>query len=140
MTAIYEYGKSAWNMAFGGGQPPQPKPAEIQPMALPEALKDHASLAVCAGVSLMREPRFLLLGSATSLCMNAVAKGQLSSQFRPLAERAVSVLKPMLDTPMSTADVIMLISLMAFDEFSPYACFFVGVQAGLLGMNRYGVL
>lgn len=119
---------SLWNL-FPWGNRAEPLPQEIR---IPQFVKDHVYLTVSGGLALIKGPKTLVLGGAGALFCKLVQSNRVSSQTKPLVDRVVEVIQPVVDAPMTTADLVALCVCMMFDDFAPFATAWIGFTATLI--------
>jgi len=124
---------SLWNLVpwWGGAQQPQPQP-QHQEIKVPQFVKDNLSLTVSGGLALIKGPQTLILGGAGALFCKLVQSGTVPSQTKPLVDRVIEVIQPVVDEPMTVPDMVALCALMMFDEFAPFATAWIGFTATLV--------
>lgn len=124
---------SLWNLVpwWGGVQQPQPQP-QHQEIKVPQFVKDNLSLTVSGGLALIKGPQTLILGGAGALFCKLVQSDTVPSQTKPLVDRVIEVIQPVVDEPMTVPDMVALCALMMFDEFAPFATAWIGFTATLV--------
>lgn len=125
---------SYWNwLPWNHKAPPEPRPQEIQ---VPQFVKDNVYLTVSGGLALIRGPKTLILGGAGALFCKLVQSNTVPSQTKPLVDRAIEVIRPVLDEPMTVADLVALCACMMFDDFAPFATAWIGFTATLTFLTK----
>ena len=115
------------------GQPPPPPAQEIQ---IPKFVKENAYLTAAIGLAVLKDPRCLALGAASAFCLRLISEEKISSQFKPLSERFLTLIQPALDRPMTVADMVGVSALMMFDGLAPLATWWIGLSVALLAMPK----
>ena len=124
-----------WN---NGAQPPAPPPPQpqIQQIQVPQFVKDNVYLAVSGGLALIRGPMTLIVGGAGAVFCQLVRSDTVPSQTKPLADRMVEVIQPVIEAPMTVPDMVALCACMMFDDFAPFATAWIGFSATLYILTK----
>ena len=127
---VKNYGNQAWEAWMGT---PEQTPAS----RVPEVIRHNTYLAVQCSIAAIKCPKHVLLGIIMACFLKAVAKGAVSSQLHPLAERLFAVMKPVLEGPMTVPDMCVVFALLAFADFAPFASIWVGFKVGMIGLQTF---
>ncbi|MFQ5728851.1 MAG: hypothetical protein ACE5GN_00630 [Waddliaceae bacterium] len=110
--------------------PPQlPTAQEIQ---IPQFVKDNAYLTASAGLAVLKGPKTLAFGGASALFCRLVSSETIPSRHKPLVDRFLTIIQPVLDQPLSVADTVAFCALMMFDDFAPITTWWIGLNVALL--------
>ena len=129
---------SLWDLAkrWTGQQPVQPVQPPQQEIQVPQFVKDNVYLTVTGGLSLIRGPKTLAFGAVTALFFKMVQSGTVPSQHKPLVDRFIEVIQPVLDQPLTVADMVAFCALLMFDDFAPVASWWIGLTATLVVLTK----
>ena len=114
------------------GASPQPPPQQVSELHVPQFVKDNVYLTVSGGLALVKGPKSLLLGAVSALFCRLVQNGSIPSQHKPLIDHAMKVIQPVLDKPITVADMVAFSALMMFDDFAPMTSWWIGLTVALL--------
>jgi hypothetical protein len=116
------------------GQPPQTLSA--QEIQISQFVKNNAYLTATAGLALLKGPKTLAFGAASALFCRMVSNGTIPSRHKPLVDRFLTVIQPVLDQPISVADTVAFCALMMFDDFAPITTWWIGLNTAMLLLTK----
>ena len=127
---------SFWDLSKWWPTEPPPQQQPPQQIQVPQFVKDNTYLTVSGGLAVIKGPKTVILGAVTALFIKMVQSGSIPSQHKPLIDRFVEVIQPVLDEPMTVADMVAFCALMMFDDFAPVTSWWIGLTASLVLLTK----